>query len=177
MADVGQSVFGDDINSTPVSKLTMPPQPTVQSKAGQPPLEAPVYSPDVPERSRHVTFDDRDYVREIPAREKSRHRRGSRRYVAPPQPQQPVQQPYYDLRPLPPAPPAPRTKLQRAADLLRAWGHQLAVFAIVLAALWNYARMASWPYVGNGAALTSLGTVAISLSVAGVYGVIKHVID
>ena len=173
-------MFGDDINSTPISKLTMPPM-SMTSKADTPggPLAPPVYSPDIPqqqpqqfqeqEQPRRVSFDDVDYVREIPSRRKKRH--------APPQH-------YWDPRgaapapPPPPPPPAQAKKSKRVLRLLSAYAHPLAVFALVLVLLWYLPKVAQWPYLGSQyGGLSVVGCLAASAAVALAYGIVESIMD
>ena len=171
-------MFGDDINSTPISKLTMPPAMTVTSKADTPggPLAPPVYSPTLPppqqqqqqpqqqfHDERRVSFDDVDYVREIPSRRK-RH--------LPPQHR-------WDPRGSTPAPPpAPKSKKKRVLRLLSAYAHPLAVFALVLILTWYLPAVAQWPYLGSQyGGLSVVGCLAAAAAVALAYGIVESIVD
>lgn len=161
----GGSVFGDDINSTPISKIQLPPVAAVQSKGDAPPLQPPIYKPEVATADeqnvqKQVTFDDTQYVREIPARRKKRST---------------MQAPWAQYADVPPLPPPP--KKNRVLGTLMRFSHHIVVFALFVIALWYHAKLAAMPYIGTGYALTIPGILAISLAAAGAYGIIESIVD
>ena len=171
------SVFGDDINSTPIGKLTMPPM-SMSSKndPGAPgPVEPPVYSP-VVETGRHVTFDDHDYIQEIPSR-KSKKSKDKKSKKAKKAVSMPAFHPGY-WPAGPPQPPAPPPKKQKKIFVLAAaYAHQIAVAALMVIALWYYPKIVAFPYVGDTVHMTTLGIAAVAAAAGVAYGVIEHIVD
>ena len=188
------TMFGDDINSTPLTKLQQMPAMSSKNDPGAPgPLEPPVYSPTVqlehpqhpapPPPPKQVRFQDDDLQNDLQndrrlqkdrrSRRREREQRKQRdqyRYMMPPQPvyQFPPQQQQQ--------PPAKAAKL---AVLLRSYGHPLLVFALVLVVLWYHPRVAGMPYLGapGGAGLSTLGKVAAAFCAAGAYGALESLVD
>lgn len=171
------SVFGDDINSTPIGKLTMPPM-SMSSKndPGAPgPVEPPVYSP-VVETGRHVTFDDHDYVHEIPSRKSKKPKKPKKSKKLPPS--MPAFHPGY-WPAGPPQPPARPQKQKRIFVLAAAYAHQIAVAALMIIALWYYPKIVAFPYMGDssGMQMSTVGIAAVAAAAGVAYGVIEHIVD
>ena len=182
------SVFGDDINSTPIGKLTMPPM-SMSSKndPGAPgPVEPPVYSPvvDTGGSGRHVTFDDHDYVQEIPSRG-SRGSRGSRKSKKSKKakkmpPSMPAFHPgYWPAGPPRAAPARPQKKQKRIFALAAAYAHQLTVAVLMVIVLWYYPKIVAFPYLGDGSGMhmSTVGIAAVAAAAGVAYGVIEHIVD
>lgn len=172
------SVFGDDINSTPIGKLTMPPM-SMSSKndPGAPgPVEPPVYSP-VVETGRHVTFDDHDYVQEIPSRKSKKSKAKKSKKEAKNAMSMPAFHPGY-WPAGPPQPPArPQKKQKRIFVLAAAYAHQIAVAALMIIALWYYPKIVAFPYMGDTVQMSTVGIAAVAAAAGVAYGVIEHIVD
>ena len=183
MADPGESsasVFGDDINSTPVSKIQLPPMSMSSKNDGSGPLQMPVYKPEVDmgDHQRRVSFDDTQYVREIPGRRERKHRSSRSRSRRDDddgrdgswgqQMQQMLVQPPVEEKP----------KRKKIFELAARYGHAFAVFFLTLIVLWYYPRISTMPYMGSGAGgLSVLGIFGVSFAVSGVYGVVEAIVD
>ena len=173
------SVFGDDINSTPIGKLTMPPM-SMSSKndPGAPgPVEPPVYSP-VVETGRHVTFDDHDYVQEIPSR-KSKKSKDKKSKKAKKAVSMPAFHPGYWPAGPPRAAAPPPKKQKKIFVLAAAYAHQIAVAALMVIALWYYPKIVAFPYMGDGSGMqmSTVGIAAVAAAAGVAYGVIEHIVD
>lgn len=169
------SVFGDDINSTPISKL----QPMVSSNKGRP-LEVPVYDPSVEQTQTAV-------------KPKPKHKTKKQRTSTK---QQKIKTPPDGLYPnglypnglypnalypnaLYPAPqPTEQTQTRKRLFVyFERYKHQLGVFALVMALLWYLPKLATLPYVGGTPTLSTTGKAVAALVLAGVYGVYKHIVE
>jgi hypothetical protein len=175
------SVFGDDINATPVSKLNVPSMVVTSRKdadAAGGKLEMPVYNPDQyntdnSQQNKSVRFDETPSVREIPRREYSNE---------PPQRQpQRQRQVQRQRQPQPQPTPPPRRKRQskKIFRMLARYSHALIVLALVVIALWYHARVvaAAPSFLSNGRELTMLGIAVAGVGTATMYGVVEHVVD
>lgn len=154
-------VFGDDINATPLSKLTMAPKMT--SKSDSAAVTPPVYDPSIPQDpkpKKKVRFDD-DYIEYTQKKKK----KSAPAYYYPP--------PAAPLAPLETTAP-PKKRIVR---LLSTYSHLLLVCALVALVLWYYPKLATIPYAGSYGALNTFGIALVSCAAAGVYGVAEHVID
>ena len=155
-AQQDQKMFGDDINSTPLTSL----QPVMTSKAdaGNVPLEPPVYNPNVPPaEEKRVRFADD--VQQQPRHQQPRQRYYPQHYTQ----QQPQQQP---------------PKKKKLLELFGLYGQHMVVFALVFAVLWYYSTFAATSYFGNGTGYVSLvGGLLLASASSGVYGVSKHLLD
>ena len=180
------SVFGDDINATPVSKLNVPSMVVTSRKdadAAGGKLEMPVYNPDQYNTSQQnksagfdtksVRFDETPSVREIPPRNYSNERQPQPRRQS--QPQRQVQRQRQRQRQ--PQPPPRRTK--KIFRMLAQYSHALIVLALVVIALWYHARVvaAAPSFLSNGRELTMLGIAVAGVGTATMYGVVEHVVD
>lgn len=157
------SMFGDDINSTPIAKLQIPVM-TSKADSGAPPLEPPVYNPTVEQQPKRVRFEDPPVkpLHQQPKPEPPRYQRPMYMYPPPPPPPAPAQQP----------------EKKKFVKLLGAYSHHLVVFGLIVGLLWYYGKFASFQYMGNGAGhLSVLGIVALAGSSAGIYGLAKHLLD
>jgi len=179
------TMFGDDINSTPLTKLQQMPAMSSKNDPGAPgPLEPPVYSPTVqlehpqhsaPPPPKQGRFQDDDLQadrrQDRRSRRREREQRDKYRYMMPPPP-------VYQLHPPAPQQPPP-AKSAKLAVLLRSYGHPLLVFALVLVVLWYHPRVAGMPYLGTpeGAGLSTLGKVAAAFCAAGAYGALESLVD
>lgn len=176
------SMFGDDINSTPISKLQQIPMMTSKSDPGMAPVEPPVYNPTVEDQQRQqqkrVTFAlEDDVYDEKEAKKKRRHRRRHHRDQQQQQWVPPVPQYYPQLAP-PPVPPAPVHKTKKILEVMQVYGHRLVVFVMFMVVLWYYRKIASFPYVGGGNGYVStMGSVGVALAASGVYGIVESLLD
>jgi hypothetical protein len=170
-------LFGDDINSTPISKLQQIPMMTSKSDPGMVPVEPPVYNPtvDLPQQPKRVTFADESDSDDSKRKSKKREKRHRHRHEPQIVPQ------YYMMPPPPPAaamPSEPTSKKKRVFEVLQQYGHRLIIFVLVMAVLWYYRKLATFPYVGNGVGYVStLGSAGIALAVSGTYGIIESLLD
>lgn len=159
------SIFGDDINSTPISNL-QPMQPMVQTKKDAPPVEPPIYDPNPPAPiAKRVHFEEPVYKK--PRKEK-------RNVVAPPLVPEYASLFHQQFNP-PPVPEAPKPR--KIVQLLESYGTYMTVFALVVVALWYMPRVAAMPYVGTGSGLSILGIIAVALGVASSFGIISSVLE
>jgi hypothetical protein len=170
-AQQDQKMFGDDINSTPLTSL----QPVMTSKAdaGNVPLEPPVYNPNVPPaEEKRFAEDARRTVRfaEHTDTRQQRHHQPRQRYY-------PQQQQYIQQQPQQPQQPPPQKK-KKLLELLGTYGQHMVVFALVFAVVWYYSTFAATSYFGNGTGYVSLmGGLFLASASSGVYGVSKHLLD
>jgi hypothetical protein len=178
------SMFGDDINSTPIAKLQQMPAMTTKAEMG--PVEPPVYNPTVElqQQQKHVRFADDDdyeddYIRDKSKKKKDRrhrkHRHKSRDLY-------PMAAQYYPQYPVaapvpPPVAEAAVPKKTKVLELLHTYGHRAVVFALFVGVLWYYRKLASFPYVGSNGYVTTVGTLGIALAASGIYGVIESLLD
>lgn len=167
------SVFGDDTNATPLTKLNIP---QVTTTKGQPPLEPPVYNATVPQpppppppqqqqeppmqqrEQKHVRFDD------VPMM-----------YAPPPPPvyeHHPRHDPRHDL----PPPPSSR-RMGKMADFMATYAHRILVFVVVCLCLWWYRPVARLPYLGDGEHVSILGVGAMGLLASSMYGIGAYLLD
>lgn len=176
-------IFGDDINSTPISKLQQIPMMTSKSDPGMAPVEPPVYNPtvEVQQQQKRVSFASEDDVYdEKEAKKERRHRRRESRRD---QQQQwrgpPVPQYYPQLAPppMPLAPPAPAHKTKKILEVLHVYGHRLVVFVLFMAVLWYYQKLASFPYIGANGYVSAVGSFGVALAASGVYGIVESLMD
>ena len=175
-AQQDQKMFGDDINSTPLTSL----QPVMTSKAdaGNVPLEPPVYNPTVPAEEKRFA-DTRRTVRFADTRRTEQQQQRQRYYPQQqqrqryyPQQQQYVQQPQQQQ---PQQQPPPQKK--KLLELLGAYGQHMVVFALVFVVVWYYSKFAATSYLGNGTGYVSLmGGLLLASASSGVYGVSKHLL-
>jgi len=175
-AQQDQKMFGDDINSTPLTSL----QPVMTSKAdaGNVPLEPPVYNPNVPPAEEKRFADDArrtvrfaEHTRQQRQQRQQRQHQPRQRYY----PQQ--QQPLYIQQP-PEQPPQQPQKKKKLLELLGTYGQHMVVFALVFAVMWYYSTFAATSYFGNGTGYVSLmGGLFLASASSGVYGVSKHLLD
>lgn len=179
------SIFGDDINSTPISKLQQIPMMTSKSDAGMAPIEPPMYNPTVEtQQQKRVTFaEDDDVYDDKRAKKERRHHRKKSHYQeqqqqwAPPQYYPQLQLPQ-QIQPPPPAPPIQEKKTKKVLELLQVYGHRIVVFVLFIAILWYYRKLASFPYIGTGDGyINVVGSVGISLAASGIYGIIESLLD
>lgn len=165
-AESSSNVFGDDINATPLSKLSLTPKMTSRSDSGGA-VAPPVYNPTIEadeKPQKKVRFDD--------SVERQQQRIGKRRYYAPspaayrPPPAAPQQQP------------AALPKKKRLVELMASYSHLLVVIVLVAAILWYYPKLSAMPYVGGSyGSLSVFGIALVACSAGGLYGVAEHVID
>jgi len=181
------SVFGDDINATPVSKLNVPSMVVTSRKdadAAGGKLEMPVYNPDqYNTENKSVRFDETPSVREIPRREYSNERQPQPRrrsvdYIQP-VPQRQVQRQSRHFLPQPTPPPRRKRQSKKIFRMLARYSHALIVLALVVIALWYHARVvaAAPSFLSNGRELTMLGIAVAGVGTATMYGVVEHVVD
>ena len=175
--DSSTSMFGDDINSTPLSKLGIGaggggvPSMTVTSRKDEPPLAPPMYTADVPGLSgapqpqhqqhqpKHVSFDTQDYVQEIPGRH-----------------QTPRQQPQY-RRVSRGGGGGGGGKKKKLVAFVSAYAHPLTVAVLMVVVLWYYPQAARLPYASHAGYLTTLGILGVGVASAVTYGVVEHIVD
>lgn len=156
------SVFGDDTNATPLTKLNIP---QMSSNRNQP-LDAPVYSPDVPVPEKQVRFAD------------------PQQQPPPPPPPRPMQRRFYRPPPPPPPPPQPPALLPEAkqskfALLVDTYAHRLMVFAVVCLVLYWYQPLIHLPYIGNQTSthMTVFGITVVAMLGASLYGIGEYLVD
>lgn len=172
-------MFGDDINSTPISKLQQIPMMTSKSDAGMAPVEPPIYNPtvEVQQPQKRVTFveeeDDDDVYHEKRAKkERRRHRHREKQQWAP--------QYYPQLQVAPPVPQQPiqEKKTKKIFEMLHVYGHRLVVFVLFMAVLWYYRKLATFPYIGSDDGYVNvIGSLGLSIAASGIYGIIESLMD
>lgn len=174
-------MFGDDINSTPISKLQQIPMMTSKSDVGMAPVEPPIYNPtvEVQQQQKRVTFveeedDDDDIYHEKRAKkERRRHRHREKQQWAP--------QYYPQLQMMAPPPvqePVQEKKTKKVLELLRVYGHRLVVFVLFMAVLWYYRKLATFPYIGSDDGYVNvIGSLGLSIAASGIYGIIESLMD
>lgn len=156
--------FGDDINSTPIASIQ---QPAMSSRKDAPPVEPPVYDPNVsfPEE-RHVRFD----IPEKTHKKKKKHRRERRDHREPQYMWQPP--------PVPPAPvPPPPSKKKKLLEFLMSHSHAMVVFALTALVLWYLPRIANLPYLGGAEGLSTVGIAFTAVAVAVAYSIFETLVD
>lgn len=171
-----ESVFGDDTNATPLSKLNVP---QMSSNKGQP-LEAPVYSPDIPQpEQKTVRFaDPPSQQQQQPPPQQQQMERLPPRSPHPPAPPPAYYDRYYGRpRHRPPLP--PEEKRSKFGALVDTYAHRIIVFAVVCLALYWYGALIQLPYIGNQASthMTVFGITVVGLLGASMYGVGEYLID
>lgn len=169
-----ESVFGDDTNATPLSKLNVP---QMSSNKGQP-LEAPVYSPDIPQpEQKTVRFADQ------PPQQPPQQQQMERlppRSPHPPAPPPAYYDRYYGRPRHPPRPPPPlEEKRSKFGALVDTYAHRIMVFAVVCLVLYWYGALIQLPYIGNQESthMTVFGITVVGLLGASMYGVGEYLID
>lgn len=151
------SIFGDDINSTPITKL----QPMVQTKKDALPVEPPMYDPNppAPPVPKRVRFEEPEQTRPRSKTKDPSYANMFHQQFAPPPP--------------PPPPPKPRKIVQ----LFESYGTYMIVFVLVAIALWYAPKISTMPYLGTGHGLSILGTLALSTAVSTSFGIVSSVMD
>jgi len=184
-----ESVFGDDTNATPLSKLNVP---QVTSNSGRDPLQAPVYSPDVPVPEKQVRFADPP--------EQQHQQRPQPPRPPPPQQQQQPRQRYYRHPPPPQQPPHHLQQFQqypppshpqqqqyphhpsskhKLAGLVDKYARRVAVFLIVCLVLYWYGALVRFPYIGDATSthMTVFGITTVGLRAGSLFGIAEFFID
>lgn len=167
---MSESVFGDDINSTPVSKL----QPAMHSKKNDAPLDVPVYNPDPPVEEKKVRFEEPPQQRPIPKKRPPPKRPPPRR----PPPQRQFREPptrqyreppmYYDPPPVVENPPPVETKMSALSRVINSYGKHAVVFFMIVLCLYMYPKIASIPYFGNTIRMSWIGILITASGAAGI---------
>jgi|SRR5210317_152657 len=180
-----ESVFGDDTNATPLSKLNVP---QVTSNSGRDPLQAPVYSPDVPAPEKQVRFADppeqQQPPRPLPPPPQQQQQRPQRRryYRGPPPPhlqqfqQYPPPQHQYAH---PQAPSPPLSSKNKLSGLVETYAHRVVVFLIVCLVLYWYGALVRFPYIGDATSthMTVFGITTVGMLAASMFGIAEFLID
>lgn len=160
-----QSVFGDDINSTLVSKL----QPAVHSKRNDAPLDPPIYNPDPPIEEKQVRFADEQPKQQLRRPPQKR-----------PPPRRPPQKRVYYAPLVEPPPyikePEPETKASVLSKLIDQYGKHAVIFVLILVCLYMYPRISSVPYMGNALRMSWLGILITAGSATGINAVTSKVL-
>lgn len=181
------SVFGDDTNATPLTKLNVP---QVSSNKGQP-LEAPVYSPDLPQSqqqpqqqrddpAKRVTFADPPEQPQFQQQQQQQQMMRQRQMM---QRQRQMQQQQHHMQPPPtpppPPPPPPETPRSKFGSFVDTYAHRIMVFVIVCLVLYWYSALVRFPYIGNAMStqMTVFGITVVGLLAASLYGIGEFLVE
>lgn len=185
------SVFGDDTNATPLTKLNIP---QVSSNKGQAPLEPPVYSPHVQQPTQQQPPMQQlqpqppmqhepppPSTLPYPTQHMTQPNMPSTGMMMAPHPPMPHQKrvrfdlPDEDMH-YPTLPHIPKSRPSKLSRLME-YAHRAIVFVVVTLVLYWYRGFAQLPYMGDGNRLNVFGILVVALLGSSLYGIGEYMVD